>query len=103
MPCTGMLPPSFIDYALSRGLADGVMIAGCREGSCHKRFGRDWAERRLDAKRDPYLRARVPRARVARVWASSIEHKRLVAEIAAFAERIEALDDPTEERLAGDD
>ncbi len=103
MPCTGMLPPSFIDYVLSRGLADGVAVAGCREGSCHKRFGRDWAEQRLDSKRDPYLRARVPRARVARIWASAIEGKRLEAEIAAFAERIGALGDTTGERLAGDD
>ena len=29
LPCVGMLPPSFIDYVLSRDLADGVMLAGC--------------------------------------------------------------------------
>lgn len=28
--CAGMLPPSFVEYAL-RGGADGVMVVGCRE------------------------------------------------------------------------
>ena len=34
LPCVGMLPPSFVDFALSRGYADGVMITGCPEGDC---------------------------------------------------------------------
>ena len=38
LPCVGMLPPSFVDFALSRGYADGVMIAGCPEGDCHHRL-----------------------------------------------------------------
>jgi coenzyme F420-reducing hydrogenase delta subunit len=31
LPCVGMLPPSFVDFALSRRFAEGVMLAGCAE------------------------------------------------------------------------
>ena len=36
--CTGMLPPSFVEYAL-RGGAAGVLVTGCREGGCEFRLG----------------------------------------------------------------
>jgi ferredoxin len=64
MPCTGMLPPSFIDFALSRGLADGVVLAGCASGDCYYRLGDTWASQRLNGQRDPYLRNRVDRGRL---------------------------------------
>ena len=31
LPCVAMLPPSVLDYAISRKLAAGVVIAGCAE------------------------------------------------------------------------
>jgi quinol-cytochrome oxidoreductase complex cytochrome b subunit/coenzyme F420-reducing hydrogenase delta subunit len=68
MPCVGMLPPAFIDFALSRDLADGVMLAGCAEGACHYRLGDDWTQQRIDRERDPYLRKRVPRERLNISW-----------------------------------
>ena len=64
MPCTGMLPPSFIDFALSRGLADGVALAGCTSGDCYYRLGDAWTSQRLNGERDPYLRKRVDRERL---------------------------------------
>ena len=67
MPCVAMLPPSFIDFALSRNLADGVAIAGCAECDCYNRLGGDWMQMRLDGERDPYLRRRVNRNRL-RFW-----------------------------------
>ncbi|HEY8710478.1 MAG TPA: cytochrome b N-terminal domain-containing protein, partial [Burkholderiaceae bacterium] len=39
--CTGMLPPSFVEYAL-RGGATGVVVTGCRDGDCAFRFGQRW-------------------------------------------------------------
>lgn len=57
LPCIGMLPPSFVDYALKRGAA-GVMIAGCAAGDCEYRFGSDWLAQRLAG-------TRMPRARIA--------------------------------------
>ena len=92
LPCVAMLPPSFIDYVLHRGVADGVMLAGCAEGACFHRLGIDWTEARLARTRDPYLRARVPRERIALCWAGAIGEKRLAAELAAFRERLAALD-----------
>ena len=65
LPCVGMLPASFIDYAL-RGRADAVFIAGCKD--CHYRFGDAWLEARIDGERVPALRKRVPRDRLAVTW-----------------------------------
>lgn len=64
LPCVGMLPPSFIDFVLSRRLADGVLLTGCRDGDCHYRLGMDWTRERIARSRDPMLRARVPDARL---------------------------------------
>ena len=68
VPCVGMLPPAFIDFALSRDLSDGVMLAGCAEEACHYRLGNTWTQQRIDGERDPYLRKRVPRERLAVSW-----------------------------------
>jgi ferredoxin/coenzyme F420-reducing hydrogenase delta subunit len=89
--CTGQLPPSFIDYVISRNLADGVLIAGCSENACHNRFGGAWTIARLAGDRDPYLRARVPRERVVTVWAGRLGGAMLRREIAAFTQRLASL------------
>ncbi len=68
MPCIGMLPPSFIDFALSRNYADGVMLAGCAESDCYFRLGVDWTSQRISGSRDPYLRKRVPMDRLRTSW-----------------------------------
>ena len=67
LPCVAALPPSFIDFVLSRNLADGVAISGCADGDCYYRLGDDWMQQRIDAERDPYLRRRVDRERL-RFW-----------------------------------
>lgn len=89
--CTGQLPPSFIDYVISHKLADGVVIAGCSEGSCHNRLGNKWTTDRLAGARDPHLRARVPRERVAAVWAGRLGGAMLRHEIATLAARLAPL------------
>ena len=63
-----MLPPAFIDFALSRDLADGVMLTGCSEGNCYYRLGNEWTQDRVTRVRDPHLRKRVPRERIALSW-----------------------------------
>ncbi len=68
VPCVGMLPPSFIDFALSRKHADGVLIAGCATEDCFERLGQRWTEARIANQRDPQLRDRVSRDRVAVSW-----------------------------------
>lgn len=91
LPCVGMIPPSLIDYVLSRDLADGVVIAGCAERACYQRLGVSWTQQRIAGERDPYLRARVPRERLATIWASRTETHRFSKELADFATAIAAL------------
>jgi ferredoxin/coenzyme F420-reducing hydrogenase delta subunit len=94
LPCVAMAPPSLIDYALSRGLADGVAIAGCSESACYNRLGLEWTRQRIAGERDPYLRARVPRERIAMIWASPAEGTRFDSELTAFKARLAALPRP---------
>ena len=91
IPCVGMLPPSFIDYVLSRDLADGVMLSGCSEGECHNRFGVEWTTARLTRTRDPRLRKRVSAERIETVWASPVEGWTHRSRLADFAERLDAM------------
>ena len=91
LPCVGMIPPSLIDYVLSRNLADGVVVAGCAERSAYHRLGVAWTKERISGARDPYLRARVPRERLATIWASRTERRRFSKELADFAARVAVL------------
>jgi ferredoxin/coenzyme F420-reducing hydrogenase delta subunit len=85
VPCTGMVPPPFIDFVVSRRLADGAMLAGCREGDCYERLGVLWTEQRIAGERDPYLRDRVPRDRVAVSWAGPGQRADRTRALASFA------------------
>ncbi len=97
LPCIGMLPPSFIDYTLSRGEVDGVVLTGCRECGCHQRLGNRWMRQRLEGKRDPYLRKRVPTERIKVVWASKVEGDLLAEELADFRKSLRCVDKNSEE------
>ena len=88
LPCVAAAPPSLIDYALSRGLVDGVVVAGCSESACYNRLGVEWMQQRIAGERNPYLRSRVPRERILSVWASPAEGARLDREINAFKVRL---------------
>ena len=91
LPCVSELPPSFLDFVINRGHADGVLLTGCREGDCYHRLGIDWMEQRIAGQRDPYLRKRVPRERIARVWSGLISPRALVKELDAFRTRLRAM------------
>jgi coenzyme F420-reducing hydrogenase delta subunit/ferredoxin len=88
--CTGLLPPSFVEYAL-RGGADGVLVTGCREGSCAFRFGTRWTEERLAGRREPHLRPTVPAGRLRTVWADGHEMSRLKAALEDFRQHLQTL------------
>lgn len=91
LPCVAMMPPSLIDFVLSRDLADGVAVAGCAESACYNRLGIQWTEQRFAGQRDPYLRKRVPRDRIATIWASALEVTKAQSAIASFAAAIAGL------------
>ncbi|MFP5460484.1 MAG: hydrogenase iron-sulfur subunit [Gammaproteobacteria bacterium] len=83
LPCAGMLPPSFVEYALRHGAA-GVMVATCPAEDCEFRLGVQWTRERLRGEREPYLRASVDRARVRTVEAAREERARLRESLQAF-------------------
>lgn len=86
LACAGMLPPSFVEYAL-RGGADGVVVATCREGGCEFRLGERWTVRRLSGEREPHLRRTVPADRWAILGADTGEE----SAVRAALERLRGL------------
>jgi ferredoxin/coenzyme F420-reducing hydrogenase delta subunit len=93
LPCVGMLPPSFIDFALSRDFADGVLLAGCAENDCFHRLGNEWTIRRLARQRDPQLRQRVPPERLKASWLPPDDHRRRARALGAFRRRLLEMQD----------
>jgi ferredoxin/coenzyme F420-reducing hydrogenase delta subunit len=91
LPCVGMLPTAFIDYALKGHPGTGVMIAGCAD--CHFRYGDVWLRERLNGERPPKLRARVPRERIRTCWLPKGAQPQLRAEIEAMRADLERLDE----------
>lgn len=88
--CTGMLPPSFIEYAL-RGGADGVLVTGCMPGDCAYRFGNLWTEERIRGEREPHLRPTVPRERVKVAWAAARDGEGLRGALQEFRAELSRL------------
>ena len=91
--CTGMLPPSFIEYALRAGAA-GVLVTGCSGGGCEFRLGQLWTEQRLQGQREPHLRTSVPRERLGVVWADIGDETALLDALDALRQRITASRQP---------
>jgi coenzyme F420-reducing hydrogenase delta subunit/NAD-dependent dihydropyrimidine dehydrogenase PreA subunit len=87
--CAGMLPPSFVEYALRSG-ADGVVVAGCRDGGCEFRLGMEWTRERLTRRREPHLRQLVPLERIEVVPVARGEGRKLAAAVAEFRNRLES-------------
>ncbi len=88
LPCVAMLAPSFIDFMITRRHVDGVFLTGCRANDCYERLGARWTEQRIAGERDPQLRARVPRERVASFWAGVDRGGELAEALSAFRARL---------------
>jgi len=89
--CLAQLPPSFLDYALSRNLAEGLLMIGCGGDDCRFRLGSEWTGQRIERSRDPQLRARVDRARIALAWEQPwADFGDPAAMLDAFRERLSA-------------
>ncbi len=88
--CTGMLPPTFVEYALANG-ADGVFITGCRSGDCYYRHGNIWTDKRLDGSRQPILRRRADRSRIKIFRAAATDSKKLHRALVEFQNHIKAM------------
>jgi coenzyme F420-reducing hydrogenase delta subunit len=92
LPCVGMLPPSFVDFALSRRFADGVMISGCAVGDCYHRLGNEWTIARMAGERDPYLRKRVDTRRLLLNWLPRNAGRRRRKALEAFRSALAEID-----------
>ncbi len=91
--CTGMLAPSFVNYALRDGAA-GVLVSGCCEGGCEYRLGQRLAAERLCRAREPHLQVDVPPQRLHTAWAPAGQPQAVAAALQAFRQRLLALPPP---------
>jgi coenzyme F420-reducing hydrogenase delta subunit/ferredoxin len=85
--CSGMLPPTLVEYALKQG-ADGVMVTGCRQNDCYFRFGNRWTRLRFAGDRKPSLRARAERERILIHGGAEPDAPKIERDLAAFRERL---------------
>jgi len=69
LTCVAQLPPPFVDWVLSRDLADGVILSACAHNDCQYRLGTQWTGQRMRRERDPQLRRRVDLEKLALFWA----------------------------------
>lgn len=81
--CSGMLPPTLVEYALKKG-ADGVMVVGCRHNDCYFRFGNQWTKMRFDRERKPSLRGRADRSRIRINGGAEPDKKEMEKDLNAF-------------------
>ncbi len=88
--CSGMIPPTLIEYALKNG-ADGVLVAGCRDNDCFYRFGNRWIRQRLDKSREPHLRKRTDKRRITVQGGAEIDHRLMKKTLASFRANLEKL------------
>jgi ferredoxin/coenzyme F420-reducing hydrogenase delta subunit len=88
LPCVSALPPSFLDFVITRKIVDGVLLTGCHAGDCHERFGIEILEQRLNRTRDPQLRKRVPRERIATSWVGKGGRAHLMRDLQDFRARL---------------
>ena len=87
--CMGQLPPPFLDYVLSRNLADAILLTGCSDGRCRYRFGTHWTEDRVMRRRDPRLRKRIDESRICRAWQDYPEHQgNVLKQVAALRDSL---------------
>jgi quinol-cytochrome oxidoreductase complex cytochrome b subunit/coenzyme F420-reducing hydrogenase delta subunit len=88
--CSGMLPPTLVEYALKLG-ADGVMVTGCRHNDCYYRFGNLWTRMRFDGERKPSLRARAEHARILLHGGAEPDAPLIAKDLSAFRQRLREL------------
>ena len=88
--CSGMLPPTLVEYALKQG-ADGVFVVGCRHNDCYFRFGNRWLRARFEGSRKPILRARAERERIRVHGAAEPDKREIEADLDDFRAQLAAL------------
>ena len=85
--CSGMLPPTLVEYALKQG-ADGVIVTGCRHNDCYYRFGNRWTRERFAGERKPALRGRADRERILVHGGAEPDKDEIEADLNAFRQKL---------------
>ena len=93
--CSGMLPPTLVEYALKQG-ADGVFVVGCRHNDCFYRFGNRWVRARFAGERKPTLRARAERERIRVHGAAEPDRREVETDLDEFRAQLAMLKEPEE-------
>jgi coenzyme F420-reducing hydrogenase delta subunit/ferredoxin len=93
--CSGMLPPTLVEYALKHG-ADGVMVTGCRANDCYFRFGNRWIKKRFEGERKPILRGRADRNRIRLHGAAETDKKEIEKDLSDFRTQLTRLNQVAE-------
>ncbi|MDD5126995.1 MAG: hydrogenase iron-sulfur subunit [Dehalococcoidales bacterium] len=89
-PCTGRLEIEYFLKALENG-ADGVIVAGCEEGSCHFKEGNLAARRRVNYTGELLAESGLEKERVRMVNVSAANARRLVDAINEMVENVRRL------------
>jgi len=89
--CSGMLPPTLVEYALKQG-ADGVMVTGCRHNDCYYRFGNRWTRMRFAGERKPSLRSRAERERIRIHGGAEPDRHAIEQDLDEFRQRLRELE-----------
>lgn len=86
-PCTGRLEIDYYMQAFENGI-DGVLVAGCEEGSCHFKDGNLLAKRRVNSIRTVLTEAGVEPERLRMVNVSAAAARSLVEYIKEFVKTV---------------
>ncbi len=99
-PCTGRLNPEYFIRALENG-ADGVLVAGCEEGSCHFQQGNLVAKRRVGYVRQLLAESGLEPERLRMVNTSAANARKLTEHFNEMTENVRKLG-PSSLRKAGE-
>ena len=86
-PCTGRLEIDYYMKAFENGI-DGVLVAGCEEGSCHFKDGNLLAKRRVNSIRTVLAEAGIESERLRMVNVSAAAARPLVEYIKEIVETV---------------
>ncbi len=88
--CSGRVDPEWVLRALKKGV-DGVIIAGCRLGECHFKYGNYRAKDRFEALKEALKEAGIEPERVRCIWHSAGEAEGIAKDFNDFVETIRRL------------
>jgi F420-non-reducing hydrogenase iron-sulfur subunit len=89
-PCTGRLEVDYFMKAFENG-ADGVLVAGCEEGSCHFKEGNLLAKRRVNSTRNLLSEAGLEEERLRMVNVSAASAQKFAEIVRDMVETVRKL------------